>query len=271
LKKIILLFVIITFGFTANHIYDEKVKNLFAQLKISEDGAEQSLFSNFSGPSFYLPVTAELKKIAKGERPSIVTLVGNYAKEQSASKEFIARYNQYRENKKPTEPQKPQSAAEMKAIYRIQLEEGIANTDKMIQQLPDMKETFEESKKSLQQQLADLDNPDNPMFNAEMDKMMIDGYNQQMGMYNNQVAEWEEEYPVNNPKKMIKKWLTAFLESSNDVDFNAELAEASNGKQVFVNQNYERKSYMWKLCFRSGKETLETARTFAQNWLNELN
>jgi hypothetical protein len=70
---------------------------------------------------------------------------------------------------------------------------------------------------------------------------------------------------------MIKKWLTAFLESSNDVDFNAELAEASNGKQVFVNQNYERKSYMWKLCFRSGKETLETARTFAQNWLNELN
>jgi len=70
---------------------------------------------------------------------------------------------------------------------------------------------------------------------------------------------------------MIKQCLNSFLESSKDVDFSAELKEMSNGKTIFVNQNYERKSNMWKLCFRSGKETLEAAKTFAQNWLKELN
>ena len=150
------------------------------------------------------------------------------------------------------------------------MEESIANTDKMIQQLPDMKAAFEESKKSMQQQLAELDNPDNPMFSADMEKMMMDGYNQQMEIYNQNVAKWEEEYPINNPNKMIKKWLHSFLDNSNDIDFNAETKEV-NKRIVFVKENYERKSYMWKLCFRAGKETVEASRTFAQSWLKELN
>jgi hypothetical protein len=108
------------------------------------------------------------------------------------------------------------------------------------------------------------------MFSADMEKMMLDSYSQQMEIYNQQVAEWEAEYPVNNPKKLIKKWINSFLEVSNGVDFNAE-TKVVNGKTVFVNQTYERKDSNWKLCFRAGKESVESARSFAQKWLAELN
>lgn len=269
MKKYLFLLAIVSLGFTVNHLYDDKVKNILSQLKLSEDNAEMTIFSNLSRPSFYIPGVAALKKIAVGERPSVALFAAEYIKQQTTTQEFIKRYNEYREKKKPALPEKPQPVSEMKEQYRKQLEESIANTDKMIQQLPDMKATFEESKKSMQQQLAELDDPNNPMFSADMEKLMTDGYNQQMEIYNQKVAGWEEEYPANNPDKMIKKWLNTFLENTGNVDFSAETKEV-NGKIVFVNQNYERKSHMWKLCFRAGKETVETARTFAEKWLREL-
>lgn len=269
MKKYLFLLAIIVFGFTANHMYDEKVKSLLTQIKMSEDNAEMTIFSNLSGPSFFIPGSSALKKIAIGERPSLVLSAAEYIKQTTSTQEFLDRYNQYREMRKPTAPQKPQPVSEMKEQYRKQLEESIANTDKMIQQLPDMKSTFEESKKSMQEQLADIDDPDNSMFSPEMEKIMMDSYSQQIDMYNQKVAEWEAEYPANNPTSMIKKWLNSFLESSGSVDYNAEIIEV-NGRMVFVNQSYERKDYMWKLCFRAGKQTVETARNFAHQWLAEL-
>lgn len=272
MKKVFFLIAVITFGFiTANHLYDEKVKSVLAQIRLSEAQAEQNIFSNLSGPSFYIPSASELKKIAKGERSSIVSLAANYIKEQTSSQEFINKYNEYRERKKPTPPEKPQTAAEMKEDYKKSIKEGITGMEQLIKQMPDQKAAFEETINGYKEQLKEVDNPDNPMFSPDMEKMMMDGYNQQMELHNQEVAKWEEEYPASNPKKMVKQWLNTFLESSNDVDFSAETKEMSNGKTVFVNQNYERKPNMWKLCFRSGKETLETARTFARNWMKELN
>jgi len=54
-----------------------------------------------------------------------------------------------------------------------------------------------------------------------------------------------------------------------DVAFNAQTAIDKN-KTLFVKQEYERKDYLWKLCFRGGKETTEAGRKFAQTWLSEL-
>jgi hypothetical protein len=269
MKNILFLIVVLTLGFTVNHLYDEKVKNILTQLKLSESQAEQTIFQNLSGPSFYIPSASELKKIAVGERPAIVISACNYIKEETNSKDFVKRYNEYREWKKPTPPEKPKSAAQMKEEYIASIKEGIASMEQLVKQMPDQKATFEETIKMYKEQLKEADNPDNPMFSSDMDKMITDSYNQQMEFYNKDVTKWEEEYPVNNPKKMIKKWLTTFLESSKDVDFKAELKDVKD-KKIFVNPKYEKKPYLWKLCFRSGKETLEEARKFAQNWLNEL-
>ncbi|MET0243318.1 MAG: hypothetical protein ABW174_07615, partial [Flavitalea sp.] len=61
-----------------------------------------------------------------------------------------------------------------------------------------------------------------------------------------------------------------FLEVTSDIDFNAQLKE-KNGKMIFVNPAYEGKSADWKRAFRSGREAVLAARSFAQEWLKELN
>jgi hypothetical protein len=121
----------------------------------------------------------------------------------------------------------------------------------------------------MEQQLKDIDNPDNPMFSPQMDEYSKMAYDQQIEQHKKDIADWEAKYPENNPKPLIKIWLESFLEQTQDVDFNAQTA-IDKDKTKFVKQEYERKDYMWKLCYRGGKETTEAGRKFAQSWLNEL-
>jgi hypothetical protein len=121
------------------------------------------------------------------------------------------------------------------------------------------------------QQLAEIDNMDNPMYSTEMVKMLQQGYEMQIQEYNSRLAQWEKDYPENNPNLLVKGWLNKFLSESSDVDFNAGLQQGQYGKKIFAKPEYEAKSYMWKLCYRAGKETAEALRAYANNWLKELN
>jgi hypothetical protein len=67
----------------------------------------------------------------------------------------------------------------------------------------------------------------------------------------------------------VKKRLQEFLNTTNGIDFSAELTE-KNGKKVFVNPDYERKDGRWKMAFRAGKEVVEPARNFVQKWIGEI-
>lgn len=69
---------------------------------------------------------------------------------------------------------------------------------------------------------------------------------------------------------MLKRTLSQFLDASKDVDFSAAVVTTGKGARVFANPAYESKPSNWKLCFRAGRETVEAARSFAQQWLNEL-
>lgn len=77
-------------------------------------------------------------------------------------------------------------------------------------------------------------------------------------------AENEKNYP-SDPDELIKKRLADFLAISATVDFDAEL----NGGR-FVNPEYEKESGQWKMCYRAGKDVVETARVEAQKWIDEL-
>jgi hypothetical protein len=81
--------------------------------------------------------------------------------------------------------------------------------------------------------------------------------------------KWEINYPQ-NLRQVIKARLVQFLAQTNGIDYNAKLAER-NGKQIFTNPAYEAKNLQWKMAFHAGKEVTETARTFIQQWLKELN
>lgn len=273
MKKIFLLVTvtILLLGFSTGKLLDDKMKNLLKQISLSEENAKNSIFSNCSGSSFYLPNLKSIKGIASGERVLMVETVGDYVKEFVSSKEFIKRYNEYRESKKPSQPEKPKSAKELKSQQKEDLKTSIEDMKATKSQMPsDQQAMFDETIKMLEEQLKQIDDPDNPMFSAEMEKNMQEDYKQELAFYNEEVAEWEKKYPVNNPNGMVKQWLTEFINTSKNVDFNAKTALDEKGRNLFVKQEYEGKDYLWKICFRAGKETTEAATKFAQAWLGEL-
>jgi hypothetical protein len=72
-----------------------------------------------------------------------------------------------------------------------------------------------------------------------------------------------------DPKKVLRGKLSAFLEKTDGVDFDAQTKNVNNGKK-FVNAAYEGKNPLWKFCFRMGKIPTNAARAFAKQWLTEL-
>jgi flagellar biosynthesis GTPase FlhF len=272
MKKLFLVFpaLIILAGFYTGHIIDDRAKTLLQTLKLSENDAKNTIFSDISSNSFYLPGIKELKSIASRERASQVEVVGKYVKDFTATEDFKKQYNEYRELRKPSPPEKPKTAEELKNEYKADLQKSLEKMKESKSQAPaDQQAMYDETIKMYEEQLKEIDDPNNPMFSPEMDTYSQMGYEQQMEQHKKDVAEWETKYPINNPKPLIKIWLESFLEQTKDVDFNAQTA-IDKDRTLFVKQEYERKNNMWKLCFRAGKETTEAGRKFAQTWLGEL-
>lgn len=262
---------IVLFGFTAGKMIDDKTKSLLKQFQLSEDDAMNQVFSNISGPSFYIPNLKTLKGMASGERAAMVETIGKYVKDFTVSKDFMTRYNEYRENRKPTPPEKPQTGAELQAKTVADMKKGIAEFEQQMKQMnAEQKKMFEDIIKQQKEQLAEYEKPDNPMFGKNYDDAMQQSYQYQVDDYNNKMKEWETKYPEGKPQFLVKEWLTTYLEKSKDIDFNAQLATNNYGKQVFAKADYERKDSLWKLLFRAGKQSVDASRSFAQAWLNGL-
>lgn len=273
MKKIffILPILLLVLGFTAQRIIDDKLKNLLQQFKIDEESAKTNLFYAVSGPSFYIPSVKMLKDLAVGDRISLIQSMGNNVKEYLATKDFVKKYNQLREDRKPTLPETPKYSAQLKEEQKESLTNSIAEMEKSKSQMAkDQQAMFDDIIKGLKDQIKEIDNPNSTIFTPEMDTYIKQSYDMQMDEYNKRVAEWEIEYPVDNPNPMIKKWVSTFLDKSADINFDAKLEKDKYGKMKFVDQQYEYKDSQWKLYYRAGKETVTAARTFAQNWLNEL-
>jgi len=273
MKKLffILPVLLLVLGFTAERILDDKLKSLLQQFKIEEETAESNIFYAVSGPSFYIPNVKILKDLAVGDRITVIESMGKNIKEYTSTKEFVEKYNQLREDRKPTPPDAPKYTAQLKDEARESLRNSIAETEKSKTQMAkDQQAMFDEIIAMYKQQLAEIDDPVKTMYKPEMDEYIKQGYEMQMDDYKNKVVEWEAEYPSGNPKPMIKKWINTFLEKSVDINFAAKTLKDKNGKLKFADQEYEYKDSQWKLYYRAGKETVTAARTFAQNWLNEL-
>ncbi len=269
--SLIPIIIIIVLGLTAMKIMDDKMKNILQQIQMSEDDANNMIWSNCANSNFYAPGPKTLKGLATGERASIVESVAKYVKEYSVTPEFLNKYKEFRETKKPKPPEKPKTMDQMKEEQRKSFQDAIKNMEETKKVMPaDQQGMFDETIKQYKEQLKEIDNPDNPMYSKDVENVYQQGYEQQMTDYNNKLAQWGQDYPENNPRSLIKNWLKNFLDETKDVDFSATTALDQYNRNVFVKQEYERKSYLWKLCYRTGKEATDAARKFAQNWLNEL-
>ena len=198
MKKLFFFLLVFIFilGFTTNKIIDDMLKNLLQQFNINEETAKSNIFYSVTGPSYYIPNVKMLKNLAVGDRISVIESMGKNIKEYTATKEFVEKYNQLREDRKPTPPEEPKYSAQLKEEARASFKNSIAETEKSKQQMPkDQQAMFDEIIKSFKQQLADIDDPEKTMYKPEMDEYIKQGYDMQMDDYKNKVAEWEAHYP----------------------------------------------------------------------------
>ena len=132
MKKLIFILplLVLVLGFTTGQLVDDKLKSLLQQFKTDEDAAKTNIFYAVSGPSFYIPNVKVLKALAVGDRVSTIEAMGKNIKEYVTSKEFITKYNQLREDRKPTPPDEPKYSAQLKEEQRTSLKNTITETEK---------------------------------------------------------------------------------------------------------------------------------------------
>lgn len=242
--------------------------DVWQQLGLTEkDGAAHVQQSFIYGYLQYAGVS-RARHIAAGDRAAVARDMLAFTRTYLQGEEFKKAYGQLRERNKPTEPEQPQTEAQIRKKNIDAMKEGIANVEKGMKTAnAEMKKILQGTLEMFQKQLKDYEDPNN-----EMVKLMAQGalqnYEYQVTAYKEDLKKWEKEYPA-NPTPFVKKRLEQMLVATRDIDYDAQLTER-NGKKYFARPEYERKSREWKMGFRAGKEVTETARAYVQQWIREL-
>lgn len=273
MKKIVALlsFLLVLLGPLSWSLADDEVDSLLRLLKTNEASAKAALLQAVATPSFVIPNGKAVKNLPEKERVTFVLTAGKHIKAYLASPEFVAAYNTFRETKKPNPPKEPKYADQLKNEYRESLQKNIAELERNKQTVgKDQHAMLDGIIAQMQQQLGELDHASKTLYPADMDSQLRQAHASQMEEHAQRLVAWEQAYPANDPKPMIKKWLATFLATSATVDFAAQTMEVKPGLIRFTDPQFERKDKQWKLLYRAGKETVTAARTFAQAWLAEL-
>lgn len=244
--------------------------NMWNNLDMSEDQCKQKINDGFiygGTPK----ATEKMKEFDAQQRVELVKKMGAYIKNYVSTPEFKNYYMKLRNDNKPVMLKtEAKTGDQLLKEQAVELEKGIANTQKMIDEAKDDK-----IKKQLQDALA-TQKQKYEEFKEEpvMDAAQLDEYNsvqkkEQETQYEEDLARWNKDYPADT-KQLVKIRLQQFLDETADVDFKASLDEKGN-KKVFSNPAYESKSVIWKKAYRAGPEATQAARSFAQNWMSQLN
>jgi len=239
-------------------------------LEMTKADAENAIWYSFSTGSYNGPAKTTYHNFAVPVRVAMVKEIGAFAKAYTGTEGFRKNYAEYRENRKPSPPEPLKTLAESRKESRATIQKALTEAeDNAKKSTGDTKKIYEGVIPVFRQQLKDLDDPNNPMYSAEMEAMVKQGHDDQVKAYQEEVKQWEKKYPT-VPTAMIKQTLKYFLEISATVDFTAKLKKGPEGMMVFVNPEYENKSSDWKYIYRSGKESTDAARAIATQWLGEL-
>lgn len=205
-----------------------------------------------------------LKNIALGNRTALVKNLLAYTKQQVNSDAFIKEYNAMRERFKP-QPKAVQTPEEMQQTLIAQRKKSIADIEESIKKSDaSTKKALEPLRGTLQKSLKEAeDSNGKAIVNYRKNYPVM--VNNSEASYKREITDWEAKYPSNH-LLFVKQRLQQFLDETKDVDFSAALYE-KKGIKYFSNAAYERKSSYWKMVFRAGKEVVEPARTFVQDWI----
>jgi hypothetical protein len=249
--------------------YTEKeiTDDLWKQLGTTEKDGKYSISQSFLNGRLYTFSLKPAMNMALGNRASVTTELLNNVKQYATSPTFQKDYKKWRDNFLKSYNLVPPVTREQITKKKIKETEDVIKTyENVLKNTTDekAKKEFEQVLEMAKKQLAEYKSGKSAQIDYEV--------NQEEMRYQeikNKMDEWAKQNPESNPG-LIKQRLNEFLEATKGIDYDAALVER-NGKKYFTNPKYEAKNSQWKMAFRAGKEVTETARTFAQQWLKELN
>lgn len=237
------------------------------QLGMSKSDADKKISNSILGGYLDAYGVKNIKNIAAGNKTAVAKDLLAYTKKQVSSPVFIKEYNDERNSRKP-QPDNIEKPEEVRQRMINDYKKGIQDIEKMLATADAATKTsFEKLVADNKKRLAEAEDV-NSKTNQQLRKSYEDQLQYGKAAFDKRMADWEIQYPA-NPQLFVKKRLEQFLTETADIDFDAA-TELKNGKRVFVNTAYERKSNRWKMAYRAGKEVVETARTFVQQWLQEI-
>ena len=252
------------FSFTTSRtMADDIWKQLGMTREQGADGVRQSFLNGY----LYYYGARNAKNIALNNRAALAKDLLAYTKQYINSPVFKKEYEQMRKDAVPEEPEnKLRSKEEIRKEKIADTEKSIKKTEEIMKQ-KDMVKVMQPTLDLLKKNLQDYKEPNNKyiesvyLYEKKENEDRINSYQERL-------ANWQKEYPADYRDK-IKQRLQKFLELSATVDFDAELKQVGN-KKKFVNPVYEAKAYDWKQVYRAGKEVIDPARKFAEQWISEL-
>lgn len=241
-------------------------------LGITEKQAQETIWKSFEKGTIVFPpgIAARkpgLKEMVFSSRSKLVQELAAFTKQYVSSAEFKAQYEKYRASKAPVAPSKPgEGLNRIESVNRQNLakaEEGLKNAK------PEERKHYEEQIAYWKKQLEPYEDKKSAQYAAQ--KKNAEGLYDLFSMaHKNKLREFDEKYPA-DVNDFVKQRLEAFLTMTATVNFEAATKKDSNNKRiVFADPVYESKPYNWKFCYRLGKETIQEARAFAKEWLQEL-
>jgi hypothetical protein len=191
-----------------------------------------------------------------------------WLKEYLASQAFHTDYAKRREQAKPKLPVSRGTPDEQLAKLQAEQEKNLASLKARVEKMKlDMQKTMApvvaEMEKTSQRTKSD------PATQANLKHAFETQAKADQANYDGQMKRYQERYPE-DPNILIAERLRKFLDRTKDVDYEAKLFTGHSGLMRFSDKQYESKPDIWKLCFRAGKEQTEAARTFAHEWLRQL-
>ncbi len=252
------------FSFT---VYKKINEEFLKQLGITKTDANSKITNSILGGYLDQYGVRNAKNIVSGNRTAVTKNLLVYTKQHVNTSAFTKEYNALRENQKP-KPAIAQTPEDMQQQMIAQSKKGIADLEASIKKADAAnKKMFEDILVTAKKRLQEAEDPNNIGIANYRKNYPALVKNFEAGNQK-QLADWEIKYPANH-QQFIKGRLLQFLEETKDIDYNAELF-TKNGKKYFVNKAYESKGNRWKMAFRAGKEVVEPAREFVQQWIAEI-
>ena len=253
-------------SFTAKKI----LTDVWQQLGISKERGLKNIEESFMNGYFHYYGAEKAKTILSGNRAAIAKDLMTYTRQQIGSETFKKQYELERKNAKPVEyTTKLKTKEEIRKEKIEETEKSIRETEANFKTMkPDMVKALQPMMEMLKNNLKEYKDPNSSMIELFYQSEVM-GKESTERSYEESLKNWEKQYPADY-REFVKRRLQKFVDLAKTVDFAAEL-KVVKGKKKFVNPTYEGKPYDWKQIYRAGKEVIEPAIAFAEQWIQELN